>query len=88
MYVAANKKMLNMLYLIGEEPAPVIPAVIDGLPVKELGVYSFAGTEIECISIPEGIENIGTNAFGMCELLKTIQIGDGSTKYSVIDGIL
>lgn len=73
---------------IGEEPDPVIPAVIDGIPVKELGDYSFAGTEIECISIPEGIEHIGKNAFGMCELLKTIQTGDGSIKYSVVDGIL
>lgn len=61
-------------HYIGEEPAPVIPAVIDGLPVKELGAYSFARTEIECINIPEGIEHIGTNAFGMCKMLTDVRL--------------
>ncbi len=39
---------------IGEAPNPVILAMIDGIPVKELGKYSFAGTDIACITIPEG----------------------------------
>lgn len=59
---------------IGENPNPVVPAMIDGLPVKELGKYSFAGTDIVCITIPEGVESIEENAFGVCESLTDVTL--------------
>lgn len=59
---------------IGGSLKPAIPTRIDGLPVKELGAQSFAGTDIACITVPEGIEHIGKNAFGMCESLTDVTL--------------
>lgn len=95
----------------GQEQEPVIPDMLDDLPVKEIDQYAFAGSDIERITIPEGIEHIGANAFAICEkltavnlpstlerideavfqgseLLNTITINDGNTRYDVINGIL
>lgn len=42
--VSADHIVINRY--IGDTPNPVVPAMIDGFPVKELGKYSFAGTDI------------------------------------------
>jgi hypothetical protein len=54
----------------------VIPATIEGLPVRELADECFSGTNITSIRIPNGITTIGEDCFLKCRGLKTIDLPD------------
>ena len=47
-----------------------IPAMKNGLPVTEIGVRAFLGTDITMVEIGENVSYIGTYAFSMCKDLK------------------
>lgn len=55
----------------------VIPDVIDGKDVTSIGVKAFYLSIIESIEIPEGVKNIGDNAFQYCFDLKKINFPVG-----------
>lgn len=44
--------------------------------ILSLGDWSFAGTNIRNIDIPEGVENIGYNAFYCCHQLESVTLPD------------
>ena len=58
----------------GNEEMPVLPTVIDGLPVTEIGKHAFAASGIIEIAVPEGIRTIDTEAFGICECLESVTL--------------
>ncbi|MBR4093083.1 MAG: sigma-70 family RNA polymerase sigma factor [Oscillospiraceae bacterium] len=61
----------------GEEIELIIPAEIDGKPVKEIGEEAFEKCKsIQTVVIPKNIETIGNGAFQYCTNLKEITIPD------------
>ena len=46
----------------------VIPQMIDDVEVVAIGNYAFRGLEIESVSIPETVKELGIGAFYSCEL--------------------
>lgn len=59
----------------GDLASLVIPAEIEGLPVKEIGGSAFAWNEqIREVVLPDTITNIGFCAFNGCEMLEKINV--------------
>ena len=56
-----------------------IPQTLDGKKVTRLADALFAGSSIESVTIPQGIEAIGGSAFAGCEKLKSVSL-PGSVK--------
>lgn len=52
----------------------VVPDRLDGLPVKELGCYSFGGMDMCAVRLPDTLERIGAYAFSGCEELQAVVI--------------
>ena len=64
----------------GGSSALVIPATIDGYPVKKIGDTAFYGkTRLRTVVIPDGVTEIGYNAFEECTNLYLIDIPDSVT---------
>lgn len=57
----------------------VIPAQKDGLPVKEIGLSAFATESLKSVTLCEGIEFIGEQAFAVCENLEKVILPDSLT---------
>lgn len=63
--------------VIGSMPANLeIPAEIDGYPVVEIANWGFFWlyTELESVTIPEGVTRIGGGAFSSCRALRRVVI--------------
>jgi len=59
----------------------VIPAEYNGLPVKAISSSAFEGQrEMQSITIPNSVTEIGAYAFYSCKALKTIDLPDNLTK--------
>jgi hypothetical protein len=62
---------------LGKASAVVIPAVIQGMPVKELADESFeSGPRITSVVIPEGVLKIGRSAFAYQNALASVTLPD------------
>lgn len=72
-YVNEEKQYINITKYIGESKDVVIPAYIEDLPVRTIGIDSFANSSIESVVLPDTVEEVLDNAFDGCEMLKTIQ---------------
>ncbi|MBR6090931.1 MAG: leucine-rich repeat domain-containing protein, partial [Anaerolineaceae bacterium] len=57
---------------LGSKQDPVIPRCIGGHQVTAIGVHAFLGTDIESVSIPEGVFTIEREAFAACEELTKV----------------
>ena len=58
--------------------AIVIPEVLDGIYITEIGEYAFANkTEITSVVIPTSVKTIGIGAFMNCTSLKSLTISEG-----------
>ncbi|MDR2942661.1 MAG: leucine-rich repeat domain-containing protein [Treponema sp.] len=55
----------------------IVPANIQGLPVKEIGVKAFRTSKITSVVIPEGVTIIGDAAFQNSEFLHSVTLPDG-----------
>jgi len=53
--------------------AVVIPAVYNTLPVTEIAVSAFNGTDISSVSIPSSVTSIGVQAFWNCVNLTSVK---------------
>jgi hypothetical protein len=57
----------------GTAASVVVPAVVEGLPVVEIGASAFEGnTELVAIDLPDTIEVIGARAFANCTNLSSM----------------
>jgi len=52
----------------------VIPATIQGFPVREIGERAFFGSQVISVVIPEGVTRIGRAAFAGCMDLTSITL--------------
>ena len=67
-----NKSVIITRYN-GDEKTVVIPAIIQGLPVIQVGGFSFNKT-VTTVIIPEGVTTISNNAFAYCENLNSVSL--------------
>lgn len=58
----------------------VIPAEIGGRPVTRIGAYAFNDAQIKTVTIPEGVRELGNNAFCFCESLETVSLPESIEK--------
>jgi len=57
----------------------VIPSSYNKLPVTEITLNAFNGTQITAVTIPNSVKTIGGNAFLDCKVLAKVTIGKGVT---------
>src|ERR1700744_1183784 len=61
-------------------PVVVIPGVINGLPVTDIGTYAFSiNLGITSVTIPEGVTDIELGAFYYCSGLTNVTLPDSLT---------
>lgn len=60
--------------LSADRDVVVVPDTLDGLPVKEVGCYSFGGMDMCVVRLPDTLERIGAYAFSACEELQAVVI--------------
>ena len=66
-----------------------IPSTYEGKPVTSIGDLDFYGcTKLTRATIPDSVTAIGYAAFSKCVSLKSIDVGEGNTEYSSVDGVL
>ena len=58
----------------GDDTEVIIPAVINGLSVTTVREHAFAFTDVEDVTVQEGVETIETEAFAACDFLKVIKL--------------
>ncbi|MDE7227339.1 MAG: leucine-rich repeat domain-containing protein [Treponemataceae bacterium] len=73
---------VRILEYNGSAKSVVIPAEIEGLPVKEIGEYAFINNDktLKSVTVPDSVEKIGKNAFMGCKSLNSIIIPDSIEK--------
>ncbi len=73
-YLISNNKV-TIKKFVGEQTNVVIPELIDGKPVIEIGAYAFeACTSVTSVDIPDTVTTIGRNAFLRCSNITSIRI--------------
>ncbi|ADU32101.1 leucine-rich repeat protein [Evansella cellulosilytica] len=73
-----NFKVINgKLYYVGKDKIVKIPSTINGEEVKIIGEEAFAGSKVEAVFLPEGIEIIENKAFDQCTKLRQIHFPEG-----------
>jgi len=80
-----DDETLSIAKYRGKDIDIVIPALIDGKPVKKIGWQKFrsifyANKDVQHVHIEHGIEEIGDRAFFGCYHLQTIEIPDSVTR--------
>ncbi len=66
-----------------------IPETIEGLPVRTIAEKAFhADIDLLRVSIPANVTDIQTTAFANCTNLLGIEVADGNSQYSSVDGVL
>ena len=63
---------------LGNEKIVNIPAEIEGKPVVSVG--GFSKSNVTSVTIPDGVKEIGTEAFSWCTELTTVEVPDSVTK--------
>ena len=75
-----NGHGITITKYVGSETYVVVPQIIDGRPVTEIGEHSFGGLgNIVRVELPFGITRIGNSAFEGCGHLAAVNIPDSVT---------
>lgn len=78
---------ITLVRYTGDAGVVDIPSMLDGLPVRAVGGWSFLGrTRVTAVTIPETVTRIGTNAFQRCTALTQLSIP--ASVVTIDDGIL
>ena len=54
-----------------------VPSSLGGFPVVGIGAYAFESSNLESVTIPEGVTGIGKNSFRFCANLESVTIPSG-----------
>lgn len=73
-YRTNQNKTVTIEMFIGNKTDVTVPSMIDGLPVKEIGAYAFCNSGIETLTVSEGIETVGLDAFYNCQSLTSVTL--------------
>jgi len=73
----------------GTAGALVIPDVLDGKPVRDIGYGAFKDcTNLTSVTIPSSVTSLSDSAFVGCTSLKEIIVSKRNAAYSSFDGVL
>ena len=61
----------------GEDKNPTIPSIYNGKPVTRIERLAFCCSNIHTVTIPQSVRSIGSEAFGSCNLLHTVNLSEG-----------
>ena len=64
---------------MGNDASVKVPASIDGKPVTAIGRAAFQGKSMKSLSLPEGLQEIGSRAFAACSQLKEVVLPESLT---------
>lgn len=78
---------------LGDDETVVIPAVINGAPVVQLGDYIFSpdlyeNNSLKSITIPSSVPKLYAQSFSMCPNLESIAVASDNPMYRSVDGVL
>ncbi|MDO4571327.1 MAG: leucine-rich repeat domain-containing protein [Planctomycetia bacterium] len=80
---------ITITKFIGSETEVVIPAEIDGLPVRTIRYNAFEGcTALTSLTIPASVKEIGNTALYGCKSLKFISIVEENPCFRSIEGVV
>ena len=65
---------ISILYYIGTENTVTVPAEICGLPVKSIEKWAFFGTDVQKVTVSEGVTVIKEEAFYNCQSLENVTL--------------
>ncbi len=74
--LSADKTRVTITKYKGKDKNIIIPDKIENAAVYSVGT-AFAGTDIEQITLPASVKNIGVEAFKNCEKLHTVVLQEG-----------
>lgn len=75
-YTVADGKATITEYS-GAEAEIIVPSALGGYPVSKIGRSAFyQNSTVESITVPDGVESIGSGAFMLCENLSHISLPD------------
>jgi hypothetical protein len=75
--INSSRTEVDIRKYVGNDSVVVIPAEIEGIPVRNIGSHAFASNQnLTAITIPYGITGIGLEAFMYCANLTRITIPD------------
>ncbi len=74
---------------LGDETEVVIPGAIEGYPVTHIADEAFAGTAVETVVLPYGVQRIGWFAFAGCTRLRSVRLPPSleAVGYGAFDGV-
>ncbi len=75
-------KSIGITEYLGTAKDVVIPATIDGLPVRTIGTCAFQASDITSVHLPDSIDVIGEYAFAFCKQLTSVHFGSGIKQLS------
>ena len=82
-WMSADGSGVTIMMYTGKASTVIIPSTIEGYPVVEIGLFTFAeNTTLESITIPESVKKIGGLAFSYCAKLKIVNIGAKTIEYT------
>ena len=88
-YVLLDDGTIEITNYKGNADRLTIPAKIAGKTVTSIGYYAFSYCDsLTSVSIPDSVEQIGTNLFVGCSKLKTISVSPDHPYFATIDGVL
>ena len=58
----------------GDDQEVIVPATINGLSVTTIQEHAFTATDVESVTVPEGVVTIDTEAFAACDFLTVIHL--------------
>lgn len=73
---SGKNKYIKIINFDNSAITPIVPAYINNIPVKAIDDFAFHETEIESITIPDTLVEIGAYAFAGCTRLKNISFPD------------
>ncbi|MDR1866668.1 MAG: leucine-rich repeat domain-containing protein [Treponema sp.] len=87
-YCLNSKGTIRITGYKGTNNTVVIPSIIDGIAVTEIGNRAFYQKKIQSITIPYSIERIEQAAFTHNQTLKAVNVSVRNRHYASVDGTL
>ena len=88
-YAMLDAGTIEITNYYGSADHLAIPATLDGKTVTSIGDSAFYYRKsLTSVSIPDSVEQIGTNPFVACSNLKTISVSPEHPYFATIDGVL
>lgn len=79
--LSADKRGYKVTEFQGINSTVIIPSEYKGLPVTAIGERAFYGCDIETVTIPESVTDLGSYSFAGCHKLKKVIILGNSLTY-------